>query len=79
MKSIVPWICKCHDCGSEFGLSGGGLCKKCGLPTCNRCLGVGAISRHLGVGALRQVLRSMKPESPVCRSCAAKEEKNASD
>jgi hypothetical protein len=62
MKQIVPW--KCHCCEGKFDTLDGGLCKKCGRPTCNSCF---------GVGRFRRALLWTKPESLVCRSCAESE------
>jgi len=67
MHQIVPW--KCHDCGREFELTGGGLCKKCGKPTCSICF---------GVGMLRLLVKLKLPESRVCRSCVTIQQEKSS-
>jgi len=44
-EQMIPW--KCHSCGRQFDTLGGGLCKKCGRPTCSICFGTGALRQIL--------------------------------
>ena len=52
---------KCHICGREFAPTftepNGGICSRCGLPTCERCL----VKTHL---------LSIPHRPPLCKPCA---------
>jgi hypothetical protein len=64
-KEIIPW--KCHCCGKEFDAIDGGLCKKCGKPTCGICF---------GMGKLKNIVKLRIPEPRICRLCSQGKETN---
>ena len=62
-KEIVPW--RCHVCNRTFDALGGGICRRCGRPTCNVCF---------LATTMKRLIQFKLPAIRTCRKCAEKKE-----